>query len=315
MSFANLQQIISSASRAKPLNIILTGEGTPNERYVKNPHLASVPAANGSLSMRELIPRAAESTTRIVTQLAGESESLATALVRTSRFMQAGARLIPMEVNGDSQGSIAGIPVWSASPGSFTVIKGADFQPGDDFSPLSPSALPVSSEDIDRDLIESYGVRFEISRNMQKSMTSEDLNARLVNAIAFGIGRTVDKIALAKLAEKLTAAGGGTAMPTYSLAAAAGAGLRFDELAAIVGTAGTGATVEDGVLRVAGIPAEINGENPHTFVGAFDRAAVAVMDDIRVLVERLNVNGTMAVTCWLDVLPLIPDPAYFWSVE
>lgn len=312
MAIADLQKIIKAASRAMPKNMILTGEGTQNERYVKNRHLSGVASSAGSLSMLDLIPRAPETSNRAVSQPAGQSESLAAAMVRSSRFMQAGARLIPLRAGDDSQGSVSGVPVWSTSPGSFTIIEGANFQPGDELSPLSPSALPVSTEDIDRDLIQSHGVRFEIDRRTQKDLSPEELNARLVNAIAFGIGRAVDKIALAKLADKLLEAGGGAEMPTYSLAAAAGVGLRFGELSAIVGTDATGATVENGVLRVSGIPAEMTGENANTFVGAFDRSAVAVMDDIRVLVERLDVNGKMAVTCWLDVLPLVPDAAFFW---
>jgi len=313
MAIADLQNIIADASRAMPRNMVLTGEGTQNERYVKNPHISGVASSVGSLSLTDMLPRAPESANRAVSQPAGESESLAAALVRSSRFIQAGARMIPLRAGEDSQGSISGIPVWSASPGSFTIIEGAAFAPGDELSPLAVSPLPVSTEEIDRDLIQSEGVRFELSRSLQKSLTPEELNARLVNAIAFGIGRTVDKIALAKLQTQLLEAGGGTEMPTYSLAAAAGVGLRFNELSAIVGTNGTGATVENGVLRVSGIPAELTGENANTFIGAFDRSAVAVMDDIRVLVERLDVNGKIAVTCWLDALPLVPDAAFFWS--
>jgi len=313
MAIADLQNIIADASRAMPKNMVLTGEGTQNERYVKNRHISGVASSVGSLSLTDMLPRAPETANRAVSQPAGESESLAAALVRSSRFIQAGARMIPLRAGEDSQGSINGIPVWSQSPGSFTIIEGAAFTPGDELSPLAASPLPVSTEEIDRDLIQSEGVRFELSRSLQKSLTPEELNARLVNAIAFGIGRTVDKIALAKLQTELLEAGGGAEMPTYSLAAAAGVGLRFNELSAIVGTNGTGATVENGVLRVSGIPAELTGENANTFIGAFDRSAVAVMDDIRVLVERLDVNGKIAVTCWLDALPLVPDAAFFWS--
>ena len=89
---------------------------------------------------------------------------------------------------------------------------------------------------------------------------------------------------------------------------------RFDELRGIVGTTGTGATVENGVLRVSGIPSELSDQTADTFVGAFDRSAIAVMDEIRVLVERIDVNGKMAVTCWLDAMPLVPDAGFFWSV-
>jgi hypothetical protein len=314
MAYADIHEVIKAASREMPRNLVVTKRGTPDEGYSRFSGISGAAGSSGVIRLVDLVPRVPEEGTRMVSQPAGEEESLAAALARSSRFLQAGARFIPVDTAPAANATEGPIPLWSRA-GSFTVVNGADFAIGDELNPLSASSLPVSSEQINIDLMESYGVRFELSRRTQKDMTGAELNARLVNAITFGIARAVEKIALGTLADKLLEAGGGTTMPTYSLSAAAAKGLRFGELAAIIGTSGTGATITDGVLRVSGVPAELTGEHSATFVGAFDRAAVAVMDDVRVLVERLDVNGAMAVTCWFDAMALVPDTGFFWSVE
>jgi len=314
MPVANIHEVMQAASREIPRNVVVTKRGTPEEGYSRFPGISGTAGSSGVIRLGDLVPRVPEEGTRMVSQPAGEEESLAAALARSSRFLQAGARFIPIDTAPVANATEGAIPLWSRA-GSFTVVNGASFSAADELNPLVASSLPVSSEQINIDLMESYGVRFELSRRTQKDMTGAELNARLVNAITFGIARAVDNIALDTLAAKLLEAGGGAAMPTYSLSAAASKGLRFRELAAIIGTSGAGATVTDGVLRVSGTPAELTGEHSGTFIGAFDRAAVAVMDDVRVLVERLDVNGAMAVTCWLDAMALVPDPGFFWSVE
>jgi len=175
--------------------------------------------------------------------------------------------------------------------------------------------LPYTSENIIMDDLEHYGLRLELSRKELNHDFPGEINARIVNAIARGLPELVDRIVLEKLEAEMLAANGGTSLPAFSLAAAASKKLRFGELGAIVGTDATGAQYEDGRLRVSGVPAELTGENANTFIGAFDRCAVAIYDDIRVLVERLNVDGSIAITCWVDAIALAPDAGYFWSAS
>src|SRR5690606_32912160 len=124
-------------------------------------------------------------------------------------------------------------------------------------------------------------------------------------AIVLGIGRAADEILLSAL----TAAG----LADFSLAAVAAKGLAFSELRAVVGTAANGAAVDDnGVLRAAGVPADLTPEMAGTIVGSFNRTAVAVHEDIRVIFERLNLNGDLTVTAWLNAVPVIPDKSFLF---
>ncbi|MCL7939160.1 hypothetical protein M8009_02415 [Halomonas sp. ATCH28] len=311
MSQASIQAILTRASRALPANVTLKNPGTPNETYQTLPGASGVAAARGALALTDTVPRLPETTTRAINQPAGESESLAMAIVRRSRVAQAGARVIPVELAPEPGSPTA---LWKRA-GGFTVISGASFTEGDDASPLAAQELPAMTEEIDLDFMGQYGVRFELSRKDQKHSHPGELDAKIVNGIVYGIATLIDRVALETLEAKLLEAGGGAAMPTFSMADVAAKGLRFNELRAIVGTDATGHLVEDGQLRVRGFPAEFTGEHPATFAGAFDRLGVAVMDDIRVLVERTRLDGGLAVTCWVDAMALVPDAGYFWHVS
>lgn len=311
MTQATIQAILDRASRALPANVTLKNPGTPNETYQTLPGASGVAAARGSLALTDTVPRLPETTSRAISQPAGESESLAMAIVRRSRVAQAGARIIPVELAPEPGSPTA---LWKRA-GGFTVISGANFTEGDDTSPLEVQNLPATTQDIDLDQMGQYGVRFEPSRRTQKDTAPGELDAKMVNGIVYGIAELVDRVALEALEAKLLEVGGGSAMPAFSLATAAAKGLRFDELRAIVGTDATGAQVTDGELRAGGLPAEFTGEHAATFAGAFSRLGVAIMDDIRVLVERTRLDGGLAVTCWIDAMALVPDAGYFWNVS
>nr|WP_163500827.1 hypothetical protein [Halomonas socia] len=309
MPQASIQQIMTQASRALPANVTLKNPGSPGETYQRLPGASSVAASRGSLSLTDTVPRLSETTTRAVSQPAGETESLAMAIVRRSRVAQAGARVIPVELAPEPGSPTA---LWKRA-GGFTIVSGANFTEGDDVSPLVAQGLPTSTEDIDLDLMGQYGVRFELSRRDYKDSFPGELDAKIINGIVYGIAELVDRVALARVAAALDALEGGGA--SFDLAGAAGKGLRFSELQALVGTAGAGAQVDNGNLQVSGVPAELTGEHAGTFVGAFDRLGIALMDDIRVLVERTRLDGGLAVTCWCDAMALLPDESFFWSVS
>lgn len=309
MPQASILSTLTRASRALPANITLKNPGQPNEGYQRLPGASAVAASRSALHLTDTVPRLPQTTTRAVAQPAGESESLAMAITRRSRVAQAGGRIIPIDLAPAPGNPTA---LWKRA-GGFTVLSGATFAEGDDVSPLVAQELPATTEDIDLDLMGQYGVRFELSRRDQKHTPPEELDAKIVAGIAYGIAELLDRVALARIAADLAALEGQGAVTSFDFASAASKGLRFNELRAIVGTDGAGATVDNGSLYVSGIPAEMTGENAGTFVGAFDRLGVAVMDDIRVLVERTRLDGGLAVTCWCDVMALAPDPEFFWS--
>lgn len=311
---ADILSIIKDARNAQPANLTVRNAGSSEEYAAKVPHMSSTAGSVGTLGLRELVPAipgqnpTSENGPRTFNRPAGEQETLSANIARSSRAVQAGCRLITLQTP-PMQGEVT----WERA-GAFTVVSGADFTQGDDVNPLTVQGLPYSTEIINMDDLESYGVRFELSRHNLKHDFPGELNARIVTAIANGLPELVDRVVLAKLESEMLTANGGT-LPSFSLAAAAAKGLRFGELSAIVGTAGTGAQYQDGRLRVSGVPAELTGENANTFVGPFDRCAVAIYDDIRVLVERLKADGSVAMTVWVDLLALAPDAGFFWSAS
>lgn len=294
----SVSQAIDKAMRSQPAGLITTGSGE-SERFAQAPQLHSKPASLVRLPLGDIMSTAPQSAARALLP-AGERASLATSIVRNSRTMQAGTRLIVIpnapgpEVDRYNR------------PAGYSVITGASFGAGDATTPLVAQELPVATEEVDFSAFTPRGARFELSRRDMKMQPSDERDAVISHAIARGLANLVDRLVLERLA--------GETLSPFSLSAAAGAGARFPELGAIVGTGGAGAQVsEDGQLRVAGVPAELTDQGAGTFVGAWHHAAVAIHDDIRLLVERTSVDGKVAITCWADMEVLLPSAGYFWG--
>jgi hypothetical protein len=150
-----------------------------------------------------------------------------------------------------------------------------------------------------------YGVRFEFDRVTMK--TYPDFEEQVLLSITQGVARTGDAVLLGAI----VAANPGA----FSLAAAAAADVRKDELRALVGTAGHGASIDNnGVLRAAGIQAELTPGMAATIVGKFNRSAIMIRSNVELIAERVNVNGSVAFTAWAAFQALLPDTSRFWTV-
>lgn len=91
--------------------------------------------------------------------------------------------------------------------------------------------------------------------------------------------------------------------------------MRFGDARALAGTNATGAAVgADGVLRVAGVPAELTPDTAATLIGDWSRAGVAINEEVTVICERLDANGRLALSVWATMLPVVPDSSVFWTV-
>lgn len=248
-------------------------------------------------------------------QPSGETVTLTTAAAANSRVVRAGAVLIP--IVGDIPADTGeGFPALLSAPERFTVIKPAEFQnliahtttglEDDAEAEVTASDLPFTSVDLSRDDIRQHAVRFEIPRSTLRSYGRDVIAAHALSGIALGIGRAVDNQLLTALGDAVSG--------EFSVAAAAQAGLRYEELAAIVGTEGNGVSqaIEPGKLNVSGVPADTSADCADTFVGAFDRAGVWLDPEIELLVERRR-DGGLNLTCWLGLQAALPDPAYFWK--
>jgi hypothetical protein len=333
-----LAQLIDLAKNALPQNRFFSADGETS-RFDKN--RSGIAGRNGTISLRAYLPDLVDSdwrpyATPAPTAPAGEVHRLDTALLLNSRVMQAGARLIvmpsSMEPVSDKQNRFVG---FRDEPAGFVTIEAASLDvlslqtvnpplaggsqvwipPEDRTEPsdntqeatITAQAIPVHEAKVNRDGWTQRGLRFELKRSTMKAKGMPLLTAEMMTAIALGIARAADQ----ELLSAITA----TNPAAYSLAAASAEGLRFGELRAIVGTGAAGAAVNDsGRLHVSGVPAELTPDMAGTLVGAWDRSALAINDEIQLLVERTNANGSMAVTCWVDMQPLLPEPGKFWSV-
>lgn len=243
---------------------------------------------------------------------AGVTVKLDAGLVAGSRVANAGAQVVvyPEATKAHAVGRTGTIATESV-PAEFRNIEAAAFGTVDiEIEADAPAiALPILSAPIDwkSSAVKTLGVRFEIPRSERRRIDPEQLCAEIVTSLTLGLARAADEVLLSALtAETLTA---------FTLAKAATEGLVFDELRALVGTNAAGVVIgQDGVLRAAGIAAELTGDMAGTLVGAWNRAGVAVNEDVSIHFERLDTAGSLAVTAWASMLPLVPDANKFWTV-
>ena len=154
----------------------------------------------------------------------------------------------------------------------------------------------------------AYATSFMITRADRRAVGGDQLEDIVLSAILAGLGELVDNLLV-------TAIMAG-APEVFTLGAAAARHTRFDELRAVVGTAGTGAAVgQDGVLRAAGILAELSGSSSATVVGRFRHAAaIAIRPELSVRAIRLNASGDTQVSVFANAQALVSSPADFWQV-
>ena len=243
---------------------------------------------------------------------AGVTIKLDAGLVAGSRVANAGAHIViyPEATKAHAVGRSESIATESV-PAYFRNIEAAAFGTVDiDAEADAPViALPLLSAPIDwkSAAVKTKGVRFEIKRSERRRVEPDQLTAEIVTALALGLSRAADDVLLSALAA--------AALTPFTLAKAAAEGLLFDELRGLVGTSGAGATIgQDGALRAAGIATELTGDMAGTIVGAWNRAGVAVNEDVSIHCERIDLAGSLAVTAWASMLPLVPDTNKFWTV-
>lgn len=276
---------------------------------------ASLAGVNGTISLTAMLTDLLDSEGRIYraplpTAPAGEAITLDWAVIQSSRVLQAGCRLIVMPESAEPVTNDAGVPAFQETPIRLVNINPANVAAmtldGNGEGLVTASAFPVAEAAIDPNGWTQRAVRFELPRSMLKAKGMDQVAFEAMTAIALGIANAADQEVLAAI--------NATTPGAFSLAAAALAGLRFDELRAVAGTNGSGVATDAGKLYVAGIPAELSGSTATTIVGAFDRCGLAVSDEITLLAERTKVDGSLVLTAWVDMQPLLPEPGKFWSV-
>nr|WP_234909408.1 hypothetical protein [Xanthomonas citri] len=231
-----------------------------------------------------------------------------------SRAAAAGAHLLIREdaIAPRPIGAGPDIPVMQRETSGFSVIKPMPLAVvADGANAAVSTALPVWSATVDWDseaASPTFGAAFRIERaDYRRRALDGSLDELLSASILAGVGRAADVALLSALAAANVA--------NFSLAAVAAQGLRFADLAALVGTSATGAAVgQDGVLRAAGVQAELTDATAGTFVGAFNQAAVILDREVRVVADRHSLDGELLVTVFTSAAALIPRSGVFFKV-
>ncbi|ETD87798.1 hypothetical protein ACTTAL_12740 [Rhodobacter capsulatus] len=314
---APLAEILADARRQ-----LGYADHTPAGMTEPTARIRKLAATNGALSLRALLPEIVGTPSRPsmaeTARPAGDALTLGEAVLANSRVLQAGAHLIalpePKLIDGTA-------PAFSEVPAGLRVVKPAPLAAialtaGEGTVTATPLADVIAAAALDRSAMTQRAFRVSLPRSTQKGVGEAQLAAEALHSIALGLGRAVD----AQLLSALVA----IAPAKFNLAAAAAKGLRFEELSAIIGTQGVGATTDAGLLYAAcppavvgaapnpSVPAELTADMAETLVGAFDRFGVVVSPEIEVLAERTDATGGLVLTCWLDMAALIPDAGFVW---
>jgi len=301
-----MQELLNSGSHA------MADIGTfDNDGNLRGVHKRA-PAAVARHSIRELeaprfISNALHSVFTPQGTSAGKASKLSDTVLAGSRVFAAGARPIIIPTAPEPVPSGASVGAFYERASGFDVIEAAPFVVVADGSDLTDSPMPVHRSRVHLDTMPALGVRIPLTRAEQKSYRDGLLADTAMAGIALGIARALDATLLAAITA--------TTPGAFTIGAAAAAGFEFPELRALVGTAGAGAVVgQAGTLRAGGILAELTPDAAGTLVGAFNRAAVAISEDIALIAERINVKGDLVLTAWINCQPLVPMPGAFWTV-
>lgn len=246
--------------------------------------------------------------------------TLAATVAAAARTVQAGAHLIVMEAPRLIDGAV---PAFTQSPAGLRIVRPAGFEvltldPVTGEGEAGEKALSdiVTEATIDRetDLLQ-HAFRVRVPRSTMKDLAPGVAEAEIAHAIALGLAEAADRCLLAALdaaVPAVDAVPGPTGGFTFGKAAAMG--LRWGDLAAIMGTnPAVGATVNDaGALTVNGVPAELVAAPVGAIIAAWSRFAIIMHPDVRVMAERLDATGALTVTCLADLAAVVPDAGFAW---
>lgn len=303
-----LSDLLADAKRQTGYTVMHNPDGTV--RHV-NPKSAAASVVHVSMREMTLPPflggEGLHRTHCPVGEAAGKRTTLSAALLKASRVAQAGAHIILVEEAAEAVGDLDGGIAFKQRNARLDVIQPANFAAVPDGNEVAESPLPVLRAEINVDTIPSYGFRVILSRADAKKYEEGKLADAALASIAMGLARVADKALLSAIVASNPQA--------FNLAKAAALGVEFAELRALVGTSGNGAAVgQDGTLRASGVLAELTPDAAATIVGAWNRAGVAIMEDIGLVAERTNARGDLILTCWANAQALLPQPGAFFSV-
>lgn len=287
-----LEQLIQDALNHQGGHIRTDGNGDITQV------IPVAPAAVRYLSLNE-----------VLTPKGGSQTTFNAILAERSLVAQAGATII-RQPGPMTQTANANVTMKQVTD-RFVVIESGKFAKVADGAELQVSGKPYLVAAYDSANAPSYGVGFTLTRQQLKHEFPDDTVLRAVNS---AIERGIADLADFTLLNHIATAGQVLTDATFKglAKAAAARGLRWDEIRAIVGGDCTGLEVDGaGILRAFGARAEISNQTTKTIVGAFNRAAIGIDDELRVTAKRV-LNGGVEVLVWANAMPLVPDATAFW---
>ena len=296
-----LAELVSAALEHQGAHLRYDGNGTVTQA------IDVTPAAVRYLSLNEVLsPRPGAQTTL--------NAALASSLV-----VSAGATVLripgPMTQQPDIDANGNRRPIrFEEVTRHFLITPAGKFEQVADGDEISLSGAPYLVSSFDDATAPAYGIGYQLSRQQLKhTFADPDTVLRAVNgAIEQGIARLADAVLLAYI--ETNAATLADANVTTLAAAAAAKGLRWADLSAVAGTSATGVTLDStGKLRVAGVAAELTDTIESSVIGSFERAAVALDDEVRLTVRRTP-NAGVEIVAWVTASPLVPSNDYFWKL-
>jgi len=304
----HITDLINDAERAEPYTVETDGNGR-FQRATPKPHGAIQRHSLRSLAFPALTGPTTHTTYLPGGESAGKASNFSTEIARRSVVMQAGAQavIIPLGVEPNSPETGNAIRMIQTTTGLITV-EPAKFAAAGATSPLQTSALPFNRADIQRAKVPQVGVTFSLPRELQQEYFAGQLPDIILAGLGMGLANAID----AALLGALDAAD----LAEFSHGAAAAKSISFGALKGIVGTSGTAAEVNQAEnLTVKGIRAEYTNQTAATYLAAWDRFGVAIMDEVT-LIARKNqaMTGEIDITAWLNLAPLVPASSYAWKV-
>ncbi|WP_412548872.1 hypothetical protein Q2T91_20255 [Ralstonia pseudosolanacearum] len=239
---------------------------------------------------------------------AGETTDLdpRSVIEANSRVVTAGARLII--AHPKPAPTFDGQPVFYRDAALVRSVDPAAFATVADGSDASLSPMPIHDAAFGWGTTPHQAFRAKITRADHRAVGGDQLNEAFMVAVLRGLGELADALLLQAILAATPAA--------FTFGAAAARHAKYDELRALVGTAGTGAGIAgDGSFRAGGVFAELTAATDKTVVGIFNRAAVAIRPELSVHVKRLNVNGDTELIVFANAQAVLPNASDFWTVN
>lgn len=302
-----LAEALEQGARAMPRNFRYN---PATDTAAVDSRRSAVAGINSSLSLRDMLPDLIDEDgyLRSLTPATNTSErrTIQRAILANSRTVKFGANLIILPK--ETVASTAAGPILVERPSGLVNITPAPFSAVDDGESVPDSEMPTTAAMIDREAGKQYAFSTTLKRSEIKQRGYDVLARELLTSITAGVARAVDRHLLAAIA----AANPGS----FDLAAAAASGVQFADLRGLVGTNGSGATVDaSGQLRAGGIAAELTSAAEGSFVADWSTTAVAVHDSIDLLINRTSASGSVTITCWMTLHALVAGTGMVWEVS